>query len=74
MGERLDPISVVVETGHQVEFLPTRCQKDFSAANADFFQRLQVVDNEGGTGNDEAFDASSWQLLQHLVGIRSQPR
>ena len=74
MDERLDPISVVVETGHQVEFLAAGCQKDFSAPDADFFQRLQVVDNESGTGNDEAFDASAWQLLQHLVGIRSQPR
>src|SRR5438132_316793 len=57
VSQGTNPVVPLVEAGQQVEFPASRTEEDFSALDADFFERLQAIRHETGTDHVHAAHA-----------------
>src|SRR6266513_5816047 len=69
VSQGTNPVVPLVEAGQQVEFPASRIEEDFSALDADFFERFQALRHETGTDHIHAAHALPAEVGQGGRGI-----
>src|SRR5947209_4864837 len=73
VGQGTNPVVALVEAGQQVKFPASRAKEDFSALDADFFERLQAIRDETRTDHVHAAHAAPTVVSQGGRGIGLDP-
>src|SRR5206468_3690464 len=73
VGQGTNPVVALVEAGQEVEFPASRSEEDFSALDADFFERLQAIPDETRTDHVHAPHTAPAVVGQGERGIGLYP-
>src|SRR5207244_7670795 len=65
VSQGTNPVVALVEAGQQVKFRASRTEEDFSALDADFFERLQAIRHETRTDHVHAAHAGAGVIGQN---------